>query len=625
MALVLIGARIAIEHYAERIISRELTAASRMFQRFASMRYDQMEQAAQVLAADFGFRAAVATRDGPTIESALVSLKTRLGISHAFLVDLDGNITGLDEQIGKSDVQALWHAVDNGSTHGVLQLGKYDYRAGAAPVKLPDLAGWVVFANRLDDKEMASLTNLSSIPLEARIVPLAGIKSGIPVVSAGLAPATERDVNGERILFQASPIEDFSQSRRQALVLEYSLSDALSEYDTMFWTLFGLALAGVGVTVGGSWYISRRLARPIEALDRAARRVSAGEHVQVDAEADDEIGRLASSFNMMVNDIAGRERQIMLAQFEANAKLESSIHKVQLENVKLNELAQEQRHDALYDAALTLENELAPLLISFEEESKRLKQTSTIMRDNLYIAKDRASVAATSAESTGISTRDMTFIAEQLELSGRQIASEASSTSAFVTNAAEGSAAATRSFTVLRVAVDEIGDVTDEIREISRKTNMLALNASIEAARAGEMGLSFSAVAREVKDLAKITASLTTDIGSRLTLVGQAMRDADAAIVKVDEALVVAGGATSAIAVGAVQQSKATSTISESIASIARDTQSVAEAIMQVDTAAVESKEAAEQVGVSAYTVAERAVVLRETLDKFIQNLRQSA
>ncbi|NLO40735.1 MAG: hypothetical protein GX115_14865 [Ruminiclostridium sp.] len=66
----------------------------------------------------------------------------------------------------------------------------------------------------------------------------------------------------------------------------------------------------------------------------------------------------------------------------------------------------------------------------------------------------------------------------------------------------------------LLATTDQIGEILNLINDISRRTNLLALNASIESARAGEAGKGFSVLADEIRKLADQTNAATRQIAA---------------------------------------------------------------------------------------------------------------
>jgi len=76
-------------------------------------------------------------------------------------------------------------------------------------------------------------------------------------------------------------------------------------------TLFIVALVGIVLAFLASWYLSRRLTKPLQDLVQGTNQVAAGMYNgTIDPRSKDEIGALASSFNHMVQELRRSETEI---------------------------------------------------------------------------------------------------------------------------------------------------------------------------------------------------------------------------------------------------------------------------------------------------------------------------
>jgi methyl-accepting chemotaxis protein len=157
-------------------------------------------------------------------------------------------------------------------------------------------------------------------------------------------------------------------------------------------------------------------------------------------------------------------------------------------------------------------------------------------------AKQAESTAATAAsiEELTVSINEVSTIARSTEENSRRTSELAGEGARVVQQAAAemeslatsvaGSAERIQS---LVARSQEIGNITQVIKEIADQTNLLALNAAIEAARAGEQGRGFAVVADEVRKLAERTSQATAEISK---MVDAIQKDTQQAVVAMETA-----------------------------------------------------------------------------------------
>lgn len=315
---------------AAETVRGEMEATAAAFQQIWALQESQLSQSASLLARDFGFRSAVATRDDPTVESALENLRGRLGVDVAFVLSTSGDMTGVEvEALVRGGPTLATALFEQSAASGVAHFGGAAYQAVAVPVMAPELIGWVVFARELTEGELVRVTELAPIPITARLFFRQGsgrwlepARSGATGLSEQMVSALEagqgdgvaariRDGEAGRVISAAVPIAPFLADRSAVLVLDFPLNDALAPYQSILLLMAMTALAGLVVLILATWTVARSLTRPIMALDAAASQLAAGHSVRVSSAGHDEIGRLGHSFNDMAEQIVSRERAIL--------------------------------------------------------------------------------------------------------------------------------------------------------------------------------------------------------------------------------------------------------------------------------------------------------------------------
>lgn len=290
----------SIKINAERAVERELVASVAAFDRLWTMSAEHMGANADVLAADFGFREAVASEDIETIGSAVANAMSRLDGINVGVAFTDGRFVSADgtESQLPDDVYSALEEKDRPS--GVIHLDGKHYQSVAVPIRAPMLVGWAFFWTELDAERMSSLEQLSAIPVTAGIRP------------AGEAPGTEGSIfRTQEALGASKAIQSFGTTDNVNLVITYPLDAAMAPYRPMLLAILLFSVFGAALLVVSGGIVARSLTRPIGALDEAVQALAAGNRTPVSVATDDEFGRLASSFNAMLGDLQAREDAIV--------------------------------------------------------------------------------------------------------------------------------------------------------------------------------------------------------------------------------------------------------------------------------------------------------------------------
>jgi diguanylate cyclase (GGDEF)-like protein len=296
---------------------QDLVVAERVFRQVLRSHGEKLTQAAVVVAADFGFREAVATHDENTVVSALHNHGARIDADVVMLADLDGKLIadsrGVSQAGAPFPLRSLIHAAaGQGDSSSIVAVDGKLYQVVAVPVKAPLTVAWVAMGFLIDDnvaRDMASLTSLNVSFLDRRAdgrwnVLASSLHDG-EHARTGIA-----DIADDNYATRVVPLQ--SSGEPTAVMLQRSLREAMAPFHQLQTTLLMITAFGVLLSIAGSVLTARSVTRPVAALTRFSRRIGQGEYNEpIEISRQDELGELAKAFNHMQAAISERERHIV--------------------------------------------------------------------------------------------------------------------------------------------------------------------------------------------------------------------------------------------------------------------------------------------------------------------------
>ena len=293
---------------AEREVQRQLDVGASVFSRLLESNRRQLTQAAQAVAADYGFREAVSTRDTNTLVSVLENSGKRIGAAMVVLTSLDGEViaaSGLHIKAGTpfplSPEQRNNMTADS-ATSLMVDNGRI-YQLVTVSVRSPLPVAWIAMGFELDEKAARELADITGLAVTLSVNSGGRWTDRVSTVPAGTAG--QSDIVTRRI--------EMSRwgNAEVIAVLSRSLADARAPFERLTKVLFLIAAISLIASALAAFWLARNITRPLQDLTQAVDQIRAGTYdVSLSVQRRDELGVLAEGLQLMQTAVQSRDQSI---------------------------------------------------------------------------------------------------------------------------------------------------------------------------------------------------------------------------------------------------------------------------------------------------------------------------
>ena len=331
--------RASLSSHAQQELPARLDVGDRVLHSLLTQRAQKLTDGARLLAADFGFREAIHSKDTDTIVSVLENHGGRIGATRVALYD-----TALAMQASTGDhletlaplavrlssrVMRPGNAIDSTPSEIGLLSGQ-PYQFVMVPIKAPVVVGWVLMGFPIDERLVSDMQALAAVQVtlltrtratDAWQVKLSSMSSdnteGLSRYRWGPAPTdsgmTSVTTNGEE--FGVHPRWLTMDADNGSVLALTSLSvDAATriprdlQLALLVTTVISCLVFGVGSSL-----TAHRMITPLHQLAAAADRLGAGDYATPigDEQRHDEIGQLSQAFERMRVSVSAQKEEIL--------------------------------------------------------------------------------------------------------------------------------------------------------------------------------------------------------------------------------------------------------------------------------------------------------------------------
>ncbi|MDX1536985.1 putative bifunctional diguanylate cyclase/phosphodiesterase [Arsukibacterium sp.] len=300
---------------------QSLDVASKVFQQALDARAAQLTNSVSLLAADFGFRQAIATAEQATIESVLQNHGSRIDAQLALLLSPQGELLASSDRLKASDIrQLLPETLGSNAVTDILLIDGRAYQLVVVPVRAPVLIAWVGMGFLVDEPLAEQIKGITGLDISFTQL---NNRAGQQLTST-LPAQTQRQLLDQLDNIMAYPdtthfADEFSfitrgkplDSEKQLWALLHMPDDRwLASYQQLRGQLVEIFAFGLLLALIAAFMFARSISKPLSLLSSFARDIGQGNAAVPPPVSQDEIGVLTSTLVNMQHSIAARELQL---------------------------------------------------------------------------------------------------------------------------------------------------------------------------------------------------------------------------------------------------------------------------------------------------------------------------